>query len=221
MNGKLAKLTPPHESCHTEFKWVTSNTIESCLVHILIPHSHHYERATCETHPTTWVMSHRIQMSHVKHNRVMSRTHSDICTRRVRETHPTKWVMPKRFQICHVTLNRIMSQKNWMSHVTHKREKSYTHSNTCTQEVCETRPTMAALQKWAEPAHQWVVSHTSMSHDTHKWVKVHTTTSHGTHRQRSKNEQNLQSNESCHKYEWVISHISISRVAYIYESWHT
>ena len=91
---KEFKWVTPHrkanESRHTEFKWDTLHTIESCLVHIRIPNSNHYARKACETHLTKWVMSHRIQMNHVKHNRVMPRTHSNNCTRRVRETHFTK-----------------------------------------------------------------------------------------------------------------------------------
>ena len=87
---------------------------------------------------------------------------------------------------------RATKYRLFLRKMTYKDKGSYESSPSCTS------------------SHSLILLDMSYSCHTHEWVMSHTLMSHVTHVK-----------ESCHTHKWVMSHTWISHVKHIDESWHT
>jgi len=133
----------------------------------------------------------------------------------------------KRAPSCN-TYERILSRV-WMSRVTHMKESCHVYewvvshiwmiSVMHTNESCHTR--------MSRVTHEWVVSHTNESCHTRTWITLHVSDSneschaYAVQKQRGSTGSQMNArhdvkymNGSCHAYECVVSHISMSLVTH-------
>jgi len=154
--------------------------------------------------------------------------------------HTYEWVISHIWTI-HVThmnesyhTHKLVMSHLWTSHVTHTNESCHTYewvsssflalslSLTLCVHVCLFFPPHASFHTSPLPASfscsRQVLCPWSKSHVTHKNESCHTYDWVVSHIWMS---HSTHMNESCHTYEWVMSHIWMSHVTHMNESCHT
>ena len=189
----MSHVTHMNEPCHI-YEWAMSHIWMS-----------HVVRMNESCHIYKWVMSH-IWMSHVTHMNESCHTYervmSHICT-----SHVTHMNESCRAYEC------VMSRRVWISHVSRTSKtcvnKPYQMYSCHTCHVCHVLCVTGLVhrQDWSIDL-ACDMTHSHVSHDsfTRVTLLIH---------------MSLIVNESCHIYDWVMSHIWISRVTSMNQSCRT
>jgi len=132
----------------------------------------------------------------------------------------------------------------WMSNVTHMRTSCHTwewvmsHIEWVINAIChriEFMHHVTPMNEWwhvwmSHGTYEWVMAHISTSYVTYEWVMALVSISHATYEwvMTYMNESwqiwlghVTHIDESCHTYEWFVSHIWINRVTHMNDSCHT